>query len=333
MGAAGEGNSIAMKLTRLILATMGLGGCIGLHAHAQSYPVKPIRLILGVGPGSGVETTARPVTAKMEDSLGQPIVIEFRPGASGVIGAEAVVRASPDGYTLFYTIPDPIVRRPASAAVPYDPVADFTPITMMIKSFAVLVAHPAFAAKDIRELIEHARRNPGTVNYGTNGTGTGHHLLGDQLARMARINLIHVPYKSGAPSLLAGVTGEIQVVVSAAGSATPLIKSGKLKLLGVLDEERSRALPEVPAVTETLPGFLGMPSWLGFFGPAKMGRPIVDRLHQAIIQAANAPDVRARFDQVGQQVIGNTPEQFAVAIKKELADYKALLAASGIKPE
>ncbi|MFM9969110.1 MAG: Bug family tripartite tricarboxylate transporter substrate binding protein [Burkholderiales bacterium] len=320
-----------MKIVKFFLLCFGI--VMAPSASAQSYPQKPIRLILGVGPGSGVETTARPVTAKMEESLGQPIVIEFRPGASGVIGAEAVARALPDGYTLFYTIPDPIVRRPASAPVPYDPVADFTPITMMIKSFAVLVANPAFAVKDIRELIEHARRNPGTVNYGTNGTGTGHHLLGDQLARMARINLIHVPYKSGAPSLLAGITGEIQVVVSAAGSATPFIKSGKLKLLGVLDEERSRALPDVPAVTETLPGFLGMPSWLGFFGPAKMSRPIVDRLHLAITQAANAPDVRARFDLVGQQVIGNTPEQFAVAIKKELGDYKALLTASGIKPE
>lgn len=320
-----------MKFLGVFMFFLGIGVAPG--AAAQSYPQKPIRLILGVGPGSGVETTARPAAAKMEESLGQPIVIEFRPGASGVIGAEAVARALPDGHTLFYTIPDPIVRRPASAAVPYDPIGDFTPVTMMIKSFAVLAAQPSFPVKDLRELIEHARRNPGTVNYGTNGTGTGHHLLGDQFARMARIKLTHVPYKSGAPSLLAAVTGEVQVVISAAGSATPLIKSGKLKLLGVLDEERSRALPEVPAVTETLPGFLGMPSWLGFFGPAKMARPIVDRLHQAIIQAANAPEVRARFEAVGQQVIGNTPEQFAAAVKKELADYKALLAASGIKPE
>ena len=146
---------------------------------AQSYPVKPVRLILGVGPGSGVENTARPVAAKMEESLGQPIVIEFRPGAGGVIGAEAVARSAADGYTLLYTIPDPIVRRPATAAVPYDPVADFQPITMMLRSYVILVGHPGFPVKDIRELLEHARRNPGKVNYGTNGTGTGHHLLGD----------------------------------------------------------------------------------------------------------------------------------------------------------
>ena len=322
-----------MKTFPLVL--LSLCTCVPVvpNAWSQSYPLKPVRLILGVGPGSGVETTARPVAAEMEKTLGQPIVIEFRPGAGGVIGAEAVARSAPDGYTLFYTIPDPIVRRPATAAVPYDPVADFTPITLMLKSYVVLVANPAFPARDIRELIEHARRNPGTVNYGTNGTGTGHHLLGDQLARVGRVNMLHVPYKSGAPSLLAGVTGEVQVVVSAAGSAMPFVKSGKLRLLGVLDDERSRALPEVQAVSEALPGFMATPSWLAFFGPAKMSRPIVDRLHQAITQAASLPDVRARFELVGQQVVSNTPEQFAAAIKKETADYKALLAASGIKPE
>ncbi|OGA03246.1 MAG: hypothetical protein A3H35_05310 [Betaproteobacteria bacterium RIFCSPLOWO2_02_FULL_62_17] len=217
--------------------------------------------------------------------------------------------------------------------VPYDPIADFTPITVMLKSYVILVANPAFPAKDIRELMDYARRHPGAVNYGTNGTGTGHHLLGDQLARLGRVNMIHVPYKSGAPSLLAGVTGEVQVVVSAAGSAMPFVKSGKLRLLGVLDEERSRALPNAQAVTEVLPGFMSTPSWLAFFGPARLPRPVVDRLHQAITQGANQPEVRARFDQVGQQVVGNTPEQFAASIKKEIADYKVLVAASGIKPE
>ena len=322
-----------MKIPRLAVLWLWAGMCVAPNAVSQSYPLKPIRLILGVGPGSGVETTARPVTAKMEETLGQAIVIEFRPGAGGVIGAEAVARSAPDGYTLFYTIPDPIVRRPATAVVPYDPIGDFSPITVMLKSYVVLVSNPAFPAKDIRELMDYARRNPGAVNYGTNGTGTGHHLLGDQLARVGRVNMIHVPYKSGAPSLLAGVTGEVQVVVSAAGSAMPLVKSGKLRLLGVLDDERSRALPDAQAVTEALPGFMATPSWLAFFGPARMPRAIVERLHQAINQAANLPEVRARFDQVGQQLVGNTPEQFAVSIKKEIADYKALLTASGIKPE
>ena len=322
-----------MKIPSLAVMWLCAGMCVAPDVVSQSYPLKPIRLILGVGPGSGVETTARPVAAKMEETLGQAIVIEFRPGAGGVIGAEAVSRSAPDGYTLFYTIPDPIVRRPATAVVPYDPIADFTPITVMLKSYVILVANPAFPAKDIRELMDYARRHPGAVNYGTNGTGTGHHLLGDQLARLGRVNMIHVPYKSGAPSLLAGVTGEVQVVVSAAGSAMPFVKSGKLRLLGVLDEERSRALPNAQAVTEVLPGFMSTPSWLAFFGPARLPRPVVDRLHQAITQGANQPEVRARFDQVGQQVVGNTPEQFAASIKKEIADYKVLVAASGIKPE
>ena len=211
--------------------------------------------------------------------------------------------------------------------------ADFQPITMMLRSYVILVGHPGFPVKDIRELLEHARRNPGKVNYGTNGTGTGHHLLGDQLARVGKVSMIHVPYKSGAPSLLAGVTGEVQVVISAAGSAMPFVKSEKLRLLGVLDDERSRALPDAQAVTEVLPGFMATPSWLAFFGPAKLPRAIVDRLHQAVIQAASLPDVRQRFDQVGQQFVGNTPEQFAIALRKEIADYKALLVASGIKPE
>lgn len=328
-----KGSSIALSVAAL---GMAMPAIVPLQTHAQSYPVKPIRLILGVGPGSGVENTARPVTSKMEESLGQPIVIEFRPEAGGVIGAEAVARAAPDGYTLLYSIPDPIVRRPASAAVPYDPVGDFTPITMMLKSYVILVGNPGFAPKDIREVLEHARRNRGTVNYGTNGTGTGHHLLGDQLARVDKVdkvNMIHVPYKSGAPSLLAGITGEVQVVISAAGSAMPFVKSGKLRLLGVLDDERSKALPEAQSVNEVLPGFMATPSWFAFLGPAKLPRPIVDRLHLAIVQAASVPDVRARFDVVGQQFVGNSPEQFATSIRREITNYKVLLATSVIKPE
>ena len=173
----------------------------------------------------------------------------------------------------------------------------------------------------------------GKVNYGTNGTGTGHHLLGDQLARVGKVSMIHVPYKSGAPSLLAGVTGEVQVVISAAGSAMPFVKSEKLRLLGVLDDERSRALPDAQAVTEVLPGFMATPSWLAFFGPAKLPRAIVDRLHQAVIQAASLPDVRQRFDQVGQQFVGNTPEQFAAVIRDDMAKWEKVVKAAGIKPE
>lgn len=300
----------------------------------QGYPIKPIRLVLPVGPGSGVETSARLVNPKLQEGLGQPVVIDFRAGASGQIGSELVARSAPDGYTLLYTVNAPIASLPAiSAKVPYDPIADFTPITAMIKSDTLLVAGPKLPARNIGELIEYARRNPGKVTYGTNGVAGSYHLLGAQLSKLAGIDWLHVPYKSGGPSMIAAQAGEIDVVVSASGTATPFIRSGKLRPIVVFDRVRASRMPDVPAIGEMLPGFEPLNSWVGFLGPARLPGDIVTRVRNEVLRAVNDPDIRAKIEATGQSVVAGTPEQLASDIRRQLATVKALIREAGIEAQ
>jgi tripartite-type tricarboxylate transporter receptor subunit TctC len=318
-----------MKAAALIAGVLLCG-----HAFAQAYPVKPIRLVLPVGPGSGVETSARLVNGRLSEGFGQPVVIDFRAGAMGQIGTELVARAAPDGYTILYTVNAPIASLPSLAkSVPYDPVADFTPIISMVKSDTLLMAGPKLPAKDMRELLEHARRNPGRLTYGTNGVAGSYHLLGMQTAKLANVDLLHVPYKSGGPSMIAAQAGEIDVVVSASGTGMPFIKSGKLWPIVIFDTVRSPKLPDVPAITELLPGFEPLQSWVGFLGPAKLPRDIVERWRSEVLRAVADPDIRAKLEAGGQSVVGNTQEQFAADIRRQLAAVRTLAREAGIQPQ
>jgi tripartite-type tricarboxylate transporter receptor subunit TctC len=318
-------------------ATLAL--CAGLLAaggtcFGRAYPAKPIRLVLPVGPGSGVETSARIVNAKLQEGLGQPVVIDFHAGAMGQIGAEIVARAAPDGYTLLYTVNAPIASLPAMVkTLPYDPIADFTPITAMIKSDTLLAAGPSLQARDFREMLEYARRNPGKVTYGTNGVAGSYHLLGAQTAKLARVELLHVPYKSGGPSMIAAQSGEIDTVVSASGTAVPFIKSGKLRPIVIFDTERSARMPDVPAIIELLPGFEPLSSWVGFLGPAKLPRDIVNRWRNEVLRAVSDADIRAKLEATGQSVVAGTPEELAASIRKQLATVRMLVTEAGIAPQ
>jgi len=309
------------------LAFTASGACL-----SQTYPVKPIRLVLPVGPGSGVETSARIVQAKLQEGFGQPLVIDFHAGAMGQIGVEIVARAAPDGYSILYTVNAPIASLPSIAKnLRYDPIADFTPITAMVKSDTVIAAGPSLQARDFREMLELARRNPGKVTYGTNGIAGSYHLLGTQTAKLARIGLLHVPYKSGGPSMIAAQSGEIDMVVSATGTAVPFFKSGKLRPIVIFDIERSPRMPDVPAVTEVLSGFEPLHSWVGFLGPAKLPREIVNRWRNEVLRAAGDPEIRAKLEASGQTVVAGTPEELAADIRKQLATVKTLVTEAGIK--
>jgi tripartite-type tricarboxylate transporter receptor subunit TctC len=303
-------------------------------AFAQGYPVKPIRLVLPVGPGSGVETSARIVNPKLNEGFGQPVVIDFRAGAMGQIGTEIVARAAPDGYTILYTVNAPIASLPSIAkSVPYDPVADFTPIITMVSSGTVLMAGPKLAAKNMRELIEYARRNPGKLTYGTNGVAGSYHLLGMQTAKLGKLEWLHVPYKSGGPSMIAAQSGEIDVVVSATGTAAPFMKSGKLWPIVIYDTVRSPKMPDVPAITEFLPGFEPLQSWVGFLGPARLPGDIVARWRTEVQKAVADPEVRAKLEAGGQAIHTASQEQFAADIRRQLATVKSLAKEAGIEPQ
>ena len=302
-------------------------------ATAQGFPSKPIRMIVPFPPG-GVDTTGRLLAQKMTENLGQAVVLENRGGANGMIGSSEVARAAPDGYTMLMTTPSTHITAVfLSKNVPFDPVKDFTPICMAVEPVTVLVVNSTVKASNVKELVDLARRNPGKLSYASSGIGSAFHLMGELFKTTANIDVLHVPYKGTGPMLSDVVAGRIDMTFVALNSALVQEKSGKLKILGVAEGTRYARMPDLPSASEIVPGFEKPSSWFGFFGPAAMPRPLVDRLNAEIIKAVNAPDVRAKLDEGGFAIHNSTPEQFAAAMKKGFEQYGNAVRIAGVKPE
>jgi tripartite-type tricarboxylate transporter receptor subunit TctC len=290
-------------------------------AFAQSYPSRPIRIVVPYPPGGSTDIVSRMVAARMGAAIGQPVVVENRPGANTIIGAEAVARAEPDGYTVLFTTPAThtqlhnIVKN-----LPFDTVRDFTPITAAVTQSSVLVVHPSVDARTLKAFIDHARRNPGKLAYGTAGFASNFHLAGEQIKHVAGIDMVHVPYKGGAPVQQAVVAGEVPVAILSNTSATAGLKGGKIRALAVLDPTgRLKDWPDVPNIHELLPEFDKPGEWLGFYGPARLPGPIVNRLRSEIIKTLSPPEMAAKLDAIGMTLLGNTPEEFVKLIEKDRA--------------
>ena len=301
-------------------------------ASAQSYPVKPVRMI---SMATGVaDAVTRLMAQKMMESMGQPVVVEPQPGAGGAIGADQVAKSAPDGYTLYVSYPDPLVLRSLMVKnVPYDTLRDFTPVTMMLEAWVVFVTNPSVPANNLRELIDHAKANTGKLSYGTNGIGTSFQMAGEALKQHAGINILHLPFKSSPDGLSALLRGDISMIVGALGSTLPLAKSGKLKLISVVNDARTAALPELPYTKEIVPGFSSPPYWTGLIGPANLPAPVLSRLHTESVRAMTAPDVRSRATDASFTVVANSPEEFRKRIAAEIAASAVTAKASGIQPE
>ncbi len=301
-------------------------------ASAQSYPVKPVRMI---SMATGVaDAVTRLMAQKMMESMGQPVVVEPQPGAGGAIGADQVAKSAPDGYTLYVSYPDPLVLRSLMVKnVPYDTLRDFTPVTMMLEAWVVFVTNPSVPANNLRELIDHAKANTGKLSYGTNGIGTSFQMAGEALKQHAGINILHLPFKSSPDGLSALLRGDISMIVGALGSTLPLAKSGKLKLISVVNDARTAALPELPYTKEIVPGFSSPPYWTGLIGPANLPAPVLSRLHTESVRAMTAPDVRSRAADASFTVVANSPEEFRKRIAAEIAASAVTAKASGIQPE
>jgi tripartite-type tricarboxylate transporter receptor subunit TctC len=313
-----------------LAATLALAAPAAL---AQSYPAKPIRTIVAFSAGSGGDIVVRLVAARAGELLGQPIVVENQGGAGGAIAAEAVARSSPDGYTMLLTTPGPHVSRPFLVSkLPYDPVNDFTPITVAVETVMCLMAHPAVPASSVKELIEHARRNPGLA-YGTNGVGSTLHMNGEQVQLVTGVKLTHVPYKGVALAMNDLLAGQIPLSFGSLATALPHLPAGKVKVLAVIASRRFRGLPDVPAMTEVLEGYRNVPAWLAFFGPARMPAPVLGRLHGALLGALTTPEVRDKVESAGFVVVGSTPEQFRASLKRDIELVGKIVKAAGIKPE
>jgi tripartite-type tricarboxylate transporter receptor subunit TctC len=301
---------------------------------AQNYPVKPVRVVVPQAPGAQSEIFARLLGQKLSESLGQPVVNDPRPGAGGAIGAEVAARAAPDGYTLLFGTNSTHGSNPALyAKLPYDAVKDFAPVALTVGMPYVLSVHPSLPVTSLKQLIALAKSKPGQLNYASAGNGSTHHLSGELFKSMARINIVHVPYKGGPPATAATAGGEVSMLFNTVGSVHPNVKSGRLRALGVTTTKRSDALPDVPTMAEAgLPGFQ-MSSWFGFLAPAGTPRPIITRLNAETVKALNTPEVKTATAAMGANAMPGTPEQFGDHIKSEIARIGEIVKTAGIKAE
>jgi tripartite-type tricarboxylate transporter receptor subunit TctC len=307
-----------------------------LPAAAQSgYPNRPVRVIAPFPPGGGAtEIIIRLATPRLSESMGQPFVIENRAGANGIIGSEIVMRAAPDGHTLLYASSSSLATNAfLNKNVPFDAMKDFAPISLMATPLTAFAVHPSVPVNSIKELIEYARRNPGKLTFGSAGVGSMQHLTGEAFKRVTGVDLLHVPYKGAAPAINALMAGQIHVYFPGTSSIKPMLPAGKVKLLALLEPERYPGMPDVPTVSETVPGFVKAASWFGMFGPSGLPAPIVTRLSAEIAKALAAADVRARLDEVGIRPIASTPDQLAATLRTDIEKSGALMKALGIQPE
>jgi len=301
-----------------------------LAVLAQAYPAKVVRLVVPYPPGSsGPDLVSRLIAGKMSELIGQPMVVENRPGATGIIGSELVARSAPDGYTLAFGTPSSHVLSALTKKAPYDPVKDFTPIVTLSDSVFCLVVHPSVPVSSVKELIDHARRNPGKLAYGSNGMGGTFHLATEmlRLAVGGDLDMVHVPYK-GTSQVMADLgSGRIQMAFTSVTGAVPIAKSGKLKILAVLDENRFAGLPDVPSILDMVPNYEKPAGWFIIFGPAGLPQSIVTKLNAEMIRALNAPEVRTKMEQSGLNVVGNTPQQSAALLQRTLDSYTKVMKA------
>jgi len=303
-------------------------------AHADDWPTRPVRLIIPFAPGGITDTTARAVTDKLGAKLGQQVVIESRPGAGGNIGTQQVASAAPDGYTLLLGFDGTLVINPhVYAKMPFDTLRDFAPVTRLGDATLILVAHASVPANTIAELAVLSKQKPGSLQYGSAGNGTTGHVAAALLARVAGVDMTHVPYKGGAPAMVDVVAGQIPLVSTAVASAVPFLKQGRVKAIGVSSAQRDPALPDVPTFAESgAPGYVAT-SWTGILAPAKTPRPIVERLNREIVALLADPEVKARYAAIGVVPGGTTPDGFADIIRADHAKWGKVVKETGVRIE
>jgi len=316
-------------MKKLLLA---LAAACALAAQAQEYPSKPVRIVVPFAAGGVTDNSARVVAEPLSQRLGQPVVVENRPGASGNIGTQQVAQGAADGYTLLLGFDGTMVINPfVFPNIPFDTLKDFAPVTKLGDATLLLVAHPSLPAKTLQEMIALAKTKP--LAYGTSGTGGTPHLAGELLKQRTGAQLEHIPYKGGGPALADAVGGQIPLVFTAIAGAQQYVRTGRLVALGVPGAKRSSALPDVPTFQESgLAGF-DVSSWTGIFAPAATPRPVVERLHKELAAVLQSAFVKERYAVLGIEPVGNTPEAFAAQIREDLVRWEKVVKAANVRVE
>ena len=314
-------------------ALAALALVLPLPAFAQAYPVKPVRLVVPVAPGGSLNQYTRIIAQRLGESFGQTVLVDNRPGANGIIGADIVAKAAPDGYTLLMGATPTLAINPTlyASKMPYDPIRDFTPITMVAKAPSVLAAHPSLPFKNLKEMVAYAKANPGKLNYASSGTGSGNHLMGEMLKTAAGIDLVHVPYNGGGPGLTALLAREVELIVTPPPILIPMSKAGRVRLIAVSSAKRSPAMPDVPTVAEA--GYPGFESTVWYCVVAPRGTPkaVVTKLHGALTGVLASAEFRDRLLADGATAETSSPEELAAWIRSEIPKFAKVIQKAAVK--
>lgn len=317
-------------MKRLLIIIAGILLCAG-RTMAQDYPAKPIRFIIPLAPGGGGDILARSIAQKLNEKWGQPVIVDNRPGGGGVIGTEVVAKAPADGYTILMIATNHTVNPSLIPKLPYDAIADFAPVTQLTASPNILVLHPSLPATSLKELIALARQRPGQLNYSSAGNGTAGHLAAELMKMMAKIDVVHVPYKAAPQALSDLVSGQIQLQFSNLMTALPHVKSGRLRGIAVTTIQRSPAIPELPTMDQAgLRGYR-VDQTYGVVAPGRTPAPIVAKLNAEIVNILKSPDIGQRMSAEGAMLVGNTPQEYLEYLKAELQKWTRVVKEVGIR--
>jgi tripartite-type tricarboxylate transporter receptor subunit TctC len=323
----------AVPRTRaLFVLALAAGLAQHLPAAERDYPNRPIRIIVPQSPGASTDLTARMIGQKLNEAFKQPVVIDNRPGSSGIAGTEIVARSAPDGYTLMVVASSFSINPALGRKLPYDAVRDFTTVSQLSKFPNLLAAHPSFPAKTLPEVIAAAKAKPGQISYASAGLATGTHMSAELLKYMTGIELLHVPYKGGGPAMTAAIGGQTQLVISTSLGLMAHVRSGKLRPIAMTSAKRSPAAPDIPTVAETVPGYEHEP-WNGLFAPAGIPKPVLAKINAEVARAVHGAEIKKVFESEGASPVGSTPEEFGAVLKTEIEKWMKVAKAANIKLE